>query len=429
MNQEKIKIEYVKTELLKFFPGNPRIFGEKGKNDLKRSIKKLGWTAPLLINMAPGREFIVLSGNMRLQVARELKIGEVPVVKVRVHDPRTEREMVLRMNVLNGSWDYELLKEWDIEIVIESGLSDFDLSPIFDSSLETEHDGFNTSKELGEIKKPSTRLGNIYRLGKHFLGCGDSTDRAFVKKVLGQAKVDMIYCDPKYNISLSYDKGVGGTSSYGGKIDDNMSYSEYKKFLKNTLENALSVAQTDCHIFYYSDQLYVGLIQEIYREVGIDLKRVCLWIKNAMNPTPQTAFNKCFEPCTYGVKGKPYISPKLSNLSGIMNKEIATGNRQLDDILDMIDLWLVKRISGQDYSHPTEKPVTLHEKALRRCTKVNDVVLDLFAGSGSTLIACEQLKRRCYTIDIEPIFCDLVIKRFESLTGQKAELISEGKNE
>lgn len=426
MKTEKISIEYVPVSQLKSFPGNPRSWDEKSKNDLRKSLNKHGFTNPLLVNSAPGRENIVLSGNLRLEVVREMKIKKVPVVKIRVSDPKMEQDIVLRANINNGMWNMEILKEWDIDVILESGMKDFDLSAIWDDSLETSDDNFKVDEELSKIKKPKTKPGEIYALGRHVIGCGSSTDPDFVKKLLNGNKVDMIYTDTKFNISLSYNRGLGGKSSYGGKTDDQMSNEDYKQFLKKTIENGLLVAKPDCHIFFYSDQLYIWLLQEIYRELGINSKRVCIWVKNGINPTPQVAFNKSFEPVLYGTIGKPFISPKLTNLSEVLNREVASGNRQIDDILDMMDIWLVKRLAGQDYTHPTEKPVTLHQKPLRRCTKVNDVVLDLAAGSGSTLVACEQLKRRCYTLDIEPIFCDLVIKRFEVLTGQKAKLIYKG---
>ena len=110
-------------------------------------------------------------------------------------------------------------------------------------------------------------------------------------------------------------------------------------------------------------------------------------------------------------------------MTEILNKEIGSGNRAVDDILDGLDIWLARRIHNSLYEHPTEKPPTLHEKPLRRCTKPGDVVLDLFGGSGSTLIACEQLKRRAFLCEVEPIFCDLIIRRFEALTGTKASLL------
>jgi DNA modification methylase len=146
---------------------------------------------------------------------------------------------------------------------------------------------------------------------------------------------------------------------------------------------------------------------------------VCLWVKNGHNPTPQVAFNKCYEPCIYGTKGSPYLSKKEQGLTEIMNKEITTGNESLDEV----NIWTAKRVIAKDYQHATTKPIELHEKAIRRCTLPGDIILDSFLGSGSTLIAAEQLKRVVYGIEMEPIFCDLTVGRYESLTGNKASII------
>jgi DNA modification methylase len=130
----------------------------------------------------------------------------------------------------------------------------------------------------------------------------------------------------------------------------------------------------------------------------------------------------------YGTVGSPYLSKSLQNLNEVMNKEIGTGNRLIDDILDELDIWLVKRLACNEYEHSTSKPPTLHEKAIRRCTKPGDIILDLYGGSGSTLIAAEMLKRKAYLTEIEPKFCQLIINRYEKLTGQKAKLISNTKS-
>ncbi len=127
-----------------------------------------------------------------------------------------------------------------------------------------------------------------------------------------------------------------------------------------------------------------------------------------------------YEPCIYGTKGKPYLAEKELSLHEVLNKEVRSGNQALEDILDLLDIWLVKRLPTQEYEHPTCKPPTLHEKPLKRCTRVNDIVLDLFGGSGSTLVACEQLGRRALLMEYEPIFIDLIIRRYELLTGKKA---------
>ena len=428
MLDNRINITYMLVEELKPYPGNPRSWGEKETEDLKKSLKKFGFTQPLLVNTAPGRENLVLSGNFRLEVARELKIKEVPVVKVCIDDPEKEKELLLRMNVLNGDWNMELLKDWDVDIVLEAGFKEIDLSGIFDDSLETEDDGFDIEKELSEIKNPISKPGDLYSLGHHRLLCGDSLDEKSVEKLMREQLADAIYTDPPFNIQLDYNKGIGGKASYGGNVADNKTDEEYASFLKQNMKNALKFTKPDAHYFYYCDQSYVWLIQTLYKELGIKPVRTCLWIKNGLNPTPNLAFNKCYEPVVYGVRGKPYISPKCANLTEILNKEIATGNRQNDDLLDQLDIWMVKRLAGQDYTHPTEKPPTLHEKALRRCTKPGDIVLDLFGGSGSTLIACHQLKRKCYMVEKNPIFVDLILKRYETLTGEKPKLISGGRH-
>jgi DNA modification methylase len=231
-------------------------------------------------------------------------------------------------------------------------------------------------------------------------------------------KANMIYSDMPYNINLDYDKGFGKNSRYGGNTDDSKSIEEYTKFVRTTIRNGITHCEKDAHIFWYCDEKYIWLVQITYRELGIKCQRVCLWIKNNQNPTPGVAFNKCYEPCIYGTIGNPTINP-VNNLTEILSKEVTTGNDSVEEIKDMLDIWLDKRLPTADYSHPTEKPVTLHEKPLRRCSKRGDIVLDLFAGSGSSMIACEQLGRGCYMVDNEPVFVDLILNRYESFTGNK----------
>lgn len=262
-------------------------------------------------------------------------------------------------------------------------------------------------------------------MGPHKLICGDSLDPTVLKRLLGDEQASMIYSDPVYNLKggVSYSKGVGGQANYGGNVNDNRSDDEYKEFIKKSLVAALAVTKENAHIFYWSDQTYIWLIQQLYRELGIENKRVCLWLKNGQNPTPKVAFSKCYEPCTYGVRGKPFIAKNIQNLNEVMNKEITTGNSLLEETLDHLDVWMVKRLSGKDYEHATSKPPKLHEKAIRRCTRPGDIILDSFSGSGSTIIAAEQLKRRVYAVELEPVFCDLAIKRYERLTGKKVKVI------
>lgn len=416
---QKLEITYFDIEVLKPYKENPRYWSESAMTDLMNSIQIFGLIDPIIIT----QDKKIVGGHMRIEACKRLGIKTVPTVAVNVKDKRF-KELLLRLNYNVGNWDYEKLKIFETELLVEVGFEAVELNQIWDEVLETEEDGFKTEEEIKKIDKPKSKLGDIYKLGPHYIACGDSQDPELVKGLMNGKKVSMIYCDPIYNINLDYSKGIGTKGKYGGKAKDKKTYEEYSQFLKNTIQNALMVAKKDCHVFYYCDQIYIGLVQQLYKELGINSRRVCLWIKNSANPTPQVAFSKCYEACPYGTIGRPYLSPLSTKLNEVMNREVTTGNRVIDDIYDLIDIWLVKRLATSTYTHPTEKPLLLHEKSIKRCTAPGDIVLDLFSGSGSTLLACEQLNRICYTVDIDPLFVDLTIKRYEQYSGKKAKKIN-----
>jgi DNA modification methylase len=416
------KIVMVSVRDLKPSVYNPRKWSAESERQLSDSINRFGLVDPIIVNGAKDRNNIVIGGHFRLHTAKQLGLTIVPVVYVDIPNVEREKELNLRLNRNTGEWDLELLKEFDASFLLDVGFDDIDLSTIWDDALATDDDHFDVDKAVEEITKPVTQLGDVYQLGDHRLVCGDSTDPATLTTLMGGKRADTIYTDPKYNINLDYSKGISTGGKYGGKTNDRLSDVEYESFLHTTLSNAVAVLAPNAHVFCYCDQLYVGLIQKIYGELGIDTKRVCLWVKNNFNMTPQLAFNKAYEPCVYGTVGSPYLSD-THNLTEILNKEVAPGNRTLDDIIDLFDIWLAKRDPASSYEHPTQKPPTLHEKALRRCTKPGDIVLDIFAGSGSLMVACEQLKRTCYMAEIEPIFCDVIVARYEQLTGKKAAML------
>jgi len=417
-----INIVYVPVKELRPATYNPRKISPEALAQLKESITRFEMVDPVIVNAAPKRKNVVIGGHQRLRAAKELGHKSVPVVYVNIPSIDKEKELNLRLNRNTGEWDWSKLKIFEADFLSEIGFDDSDLSNIFDD-LNVEDDEFDVEKELEKIKKPTVKPGDMYQLGDHRIICGDSTDPRVIQRLLGGRKANTILTDPPFNISLDYNKGVGGRRNYGGTVDDAKPDDEYKAFLASALKNGLAVSEKDSHVFTYCDQKYIWLLQTLYAELGIANKRVCLWIKNNSSPTPHVAFNKQYEPCVYGTVGKPYLSDKVLNLAEILNSEIGTGNQTFEDIYDLIDIWLVKRLNATDYRHPTEKSPKLHERALRRCTKPNHIVLDLFGGSGSLLVACEQLKRSAYLVEREPVFVELVINRFEKLTGTKAKKI------
>jgi len=417
-----IKITEVDINLLNPSIYNPRKLSDKQEQDLTESIKRFSLVDPLIVNSSLERKNIIVGGHARYTVAKKIGYKTVPVVYLDLSLEK-EKELNLRLNVNGGSWDYDLLKTFDVSLLLDVGFDEQDLSQIWDEQFSTEDDQFDSQKAVAKIKTTDIKTGDLFQLGQHFLLCGDSTKLEDVQKLVGKNKIDVVYSDPIYNINLSYDKGVGTKGKYGGtKVKDNKSDEEYSIFLENTLKNAVSVVKKDAHFFYYSDQSYIWLIQQLYKKLGIKNQRVCLWVKNSFNPTPNVSFNKSYEPCTYGIIGNPYLNSNETKLSEIFNKEISTGNRSHSDIMDIFDIWLAKRIAGQSYLTPTEKPVTLHEKPLRRCSKSKDKILDLFGGSGSTLVACEQMNRQAFLMEIDPIFCEVIVQRFKDLTGKEAIL-------
>lgn len=402
------------------FKENPRKMSEDQMTNLKKSLEEYN-----LVEI-PAIDFDnrILAGHQRLVAMQLLGRGEevidcrYPNRKLAEHEAK---QYLILSNKVHGEWDEELLAEFfDTDLLLDSGFDQDELNDLFVTDLDTEPDNFNTEKELEKIKEPQSKLGDLFQLGPHRLYCGDSTKIESVKKVVGDSRINMIYCDPVYNINLSYKSGIGGTKNYGGSAKDKRSKKGYSEFLQKTMENALAVSHPDTHVFYYCDESYVPMVAELYGKLGIKFRRICIWLKGVANPTPQIAFSKVYEPCVYGTRKKPYLSPHHTNFDEVLNKEIGTGHQMIEQFLEMIDVWAIKRLSGSSYEHPTEKPVTLHDKPIKRCTKVGDNILSLFGGSGGELIAAHQLKRNCFMVEMDPVFVDLIIRRYEHLTGEKA---------
>ncbi len=406
---------------------NPRTISDKQMLDLTRSLKKYN----LVEIPAVDADGTILAGHQRIKAMQLLGRGD-EVIDVRSPNRKLTKQEAKRYliasNKLGGDWDFDLLKTFDLSDITFAGFDDIEVAKLHDEDKSVIDDSFDVEKELKKITKPRTKLGDIITLGKHRVFCGDSTDADNLRRLLGRNKASMIYSDPVYNLKINYDSGIGGKQSYGGNVNDHRTFKEYKLFLDKSLSAALNVTKHDAHIFYWCDQVYIGVLQDLYRQHNINNKRVCLWLKNNQNPVPGVAFNKVYEPVVYGVQGKPYLSALEMSLNEVLNKEMRTGNDLLDDFRDFIDVWASKRISGSEYEHATSKPPQLHENAIKRCTRPDDIIIDSFLGSGSTLIAAESLGRRVYGCELEPTYCDLIIRRYEKLTGRKAKIVSHGKS-
>ncbi len=402
---------------------SPRKISKEQAERLKKSLENYGLVEIAAIDL----DGTILAGHQRMKALQLMGQGDTTVdVRVpnrKLTDEEAERYMI-GSNSIHGEWDFDLLKDFEMDLLIDLGFDQKELDDIWNKELKKD---FDVEKELKKITKATTKSGDIIELGKNRLICGDSTKPETLTRLFGDERASMIMSDPIYNIAVDYNKGIGGKQSYGGTVDDNKSDSEYKTFLKSSMEAGLAVTKPDAHIFYWSDETYIWLIQTLYRELGIQNKRVCLWLKNSQNPVPSVAFNKCYEPCTYGTRGNPPLVKGVTKLNEILNAEMTTGNDLIQQVHDFFTIWPEARLSSKEYEHSTMKPPALYEKAIRRCTKAGDIILDSFNGSGSNLLAAQKLGRRVYAVEIEPKFCDLTIKRFEAETGLKANVIRDEK--
>jgi DNA modification methylase len=405
---------------------NPRIITDKQMSDLKKSLNKYNLVEIPAIDLN-GK---ILAGHQRIKALQLLGRGE-EMIDIRIPNRElTEdeaKEYLIASNALGGDWDFSALKSFDLDLLLNVGFDEIELSKFWDKDLELKDDPIDIEKEVKKAQDTDIKAGDMFQLGRHRLLCGSSLELSNVQKLMGDVKADMVNDDVPFNIGLSYDKGVGNKQNYGGTINDSKSADEYKIFIKTIMQNALSVTKKDVHIMFWGDERYVWLLQTLYKELGVDSKRLLVWIKNNSSPTPTVAFNKVTEFCAYGTVGSPYLSKEVNDLNEIQNHDMTTGNNLFEEIMDQLNIWMVKRLPSNQYSHPTEKSPLLHHKAIRRCTKVGDVVLDLTAGSGSILIACEQLKRTAYLCELEPVFCQVILNRYKKFTGLNPIKLNEEK--
>ena len=290
-----------------------------------------------------------------------------------------------------------------------------------DESIEIINDDI-----IPEISKQENRIckkGDLWILGRHRLLCGDSTNSEDVNKLMQKDKAHMIFTDPPYNIGFSFKNGVSTKGKYSkeNEYNDSKSEEEYYTFLTKFLQNALQHTKKNIHVFVWCDQRYIWIIQKLLKANNIKSERVALWLKNNFNPLLNTAFHKCYEPCVYGKIGSPHLNNKFRTITEIMNAEIKS-KEVFSQLLCMIDIWISKRERVNDYLHPTQKPVDLFYKPFKRCSNIGDIILDSFGGSGTTIIACEKMKRKARVIEFDPYYCDVIIKRWEDYTGKKARL-------
>ena len=383
-------------------PRNPNKHSEKQIALLSKIIAAQGWRAPITVSTRSG---FIVRGHGRLLAARKLGLAEVPVDYQAYETEAAEWADLIADNRLSelSETDELLLKDLlqelntsELDLELTAYTAD-EIDQMLGSAKEVQEDDFDADKALSEIDEAKTKLGDIYILGKHRLMCGDSTDAAAVEKLMDGQKADIAVTDPPYNVGYT-----GGTKDALTIQNDKQEDSAFRQFLSAAFTN-MDVAMKPGAVFYIWHADSEGYnFRAACKEAGWQVRQCLIWNKNQLVMGRQDYHWK-HEPCLYGWKeGAAHLWASDRKQTTILCFDRPQKNAE----------------------HPTMKPVALLAYQIANNTKGEDIALDLFGGSGTTLVACEQLGRKCYMMELDPKYCDVIIKRWEKLTGNKAKLCS-----
>ena len=386
---------------------NARTHSAEQVAQVAASIAEFGWTNPILA----GADGIVIAGHARLLAARKLGMTEVPVIVLDHLTESQRRALVLADNrlALNAGWDEEMLRV-EMAALDEDGFN-LELVGFTDEEIEgllrdpEEVNAGNTDDDAVP-ETPETAItvpGDVWILGQHRLLCGDATQMGDVEKVLAGGLADMVFCDPPYNVNY----GATMKDKLRGKkrkiANDDLGQ-DFEQFLREACVNILAVTKGAVYICMSSSELHT--LEKAFREAGGHWSTFVIWAKNTFT-MGRSDYQRQYEPILYGWKEG--------------TDHFWCGAR------DQGDVWFVKKPVANDL-HPTMKPVELVERAVGNSSKGRDTVLDPFGGSGSTLIACEKTGRRSRVIELEPKYCDVIIRRWQEFTDNEASLDGDGRS-
>ena len=385
---------------------NARTHSDEQVAQVAASIQEFGWTSPILV----GADGVIIAGHARLAAARKLGIVEIPVIVLDHLTETQRRALVLADNklALNAGWDEEMLRV-ELESLKDDDFN-LDLAGFTAEELddllrdpEATHDGLtdeDTAPEAQEIAV--TVAGDVWLLGEHRLLCGDATQMGDVEKVLAGGLADMTFCDPPYGVNYGQtmkDKLRGNKRRIA---NDNLG-DDFGPFLRDACTNILAVTKGATYICMSSSALHT--LHLAFTEAGGHWSTFVIWAKNTFT-MGRSDYQRQYEPILYGWKEG--------------TDHFWCGAR------DQGDVWFVKKPVVNDL-HPTMKPVELVERALRNSSKSRDTVLDPFGGSGTTLIACEKAGRQARLIELEPKYCDVIIRRWQAWAGGQARHAESGR--
>lgn len=421
-----LEIQYIDIDSLTPYDNNAKIHTSEQIEEIKNSIKEFGMNDPIGVW---GEENLIVEGHGRLIACKELGIKSVPVIRLDDLTDEQRRAYTLAHNQLTMSTGFDLEK-LKLELdAITLPMSDFGFEDINESDMNIDEDGFDFDESEEELPPPKTKLGEIYRLGNHVLMCGDSTSQDDVCHLMSGAIADLVVTDPPYNVNVSNSKGMT-------IANDNMQSEKFYEFLSKAFSNMnLYLKEGGAFYVWYASSEHINF-ETALNSAGLHVRQQLIWVKNQFI-LGRSDYHWQHEPCLYGWKGGSghYFVYDRTQSTIIEDKPIDYDNLSKEEVVKMLkkvySAQLPSTIIRENKSlennlHPTMKPINLMAKLIRNSSEKSEIVLDLFGGSGSTLIACEQLNRKCYMMEYDPRYADAIIERWEKYTGRKAAPVKGG---
>ena len=434
---QKLKIEYVGIDEIKPYKNNAKKHPPEQIEQIKNSIKKFGMDDPIGI----WKDEIV-EGHGRLIACKELGFAEVPIIRLDHLNDEERRAYTLAHNQLtmNSDFDLDILNDelFSFKNIDMSELG-FEIDPQINEKEVVEDE-----YEVEVPEEPRTKLGDIYQLGNHRLMCGDSTKEKDVDKLINSDEeiIDTVFTDPPYNVNLSdinkAKLNYSPTRYKGANTDaienDYMADGEFIEFLTEAFTNMNKYLKKGRAFYIWHSSTENFSFQQAMRNMGWQLRQILIWNKSSLC-LGLSDYQWKHEPCFYGWKdGAAHYFIHDRKQSTVWEDELDFDKMKKDDMRKLLEEIFSDKVPTTVINehkplkadlHPTMKPLKLCANLIKNSTKPNENVLDLFGGSGSTLMACEQLDRNCYMMEYDPKYVDVIIDRWETFTGKKAEKINE----
>lgn len=410
-----MEIVTVGIDKIKPYEYNAKEHPKEQIEQIKKSILDYGNNDPIAVD----ENNVIIEGHGRYIAMCDLGYDEVEIIRLEhmTEEQKKAYRLVHNKLTMNSDFDFEMLEK-ELALLQNQDMQEFGFDFIPDFTTDATDDDI-IEEVLQSEAETMTKAGDVWQLGKHRLICGDCTERAVIEALLDGEMVDLLLTDPPYNVAVENSEGLT-------IANDNMSDTAFYEFLKDAFSSADSAMKEGAAFYIWHGESEGLNFRRACQYTGWDIKQCLIWVKN-QNTIGRQDYQWKHEPCLYGWKngGAHYFVKNRKQSTVIdddMNLELLTAEELRQLIAELIEPTTIIREGKplKNGEHPTMKPIPLIKKQIKNSTKKGGTVLDLFGGSGTTLLACEELDRVCYMCELDPKYCDVIIKRWEELTGETA---------